>query len=460
MAGISQLKGGAYNGILTTIKLFCGIELEKNSQVSFINALWQVFFTKYTFHTVTDVLESGDRVEVRWKDTNFSGMFISRDENVTVIKLQNGYNLSLENSSISKINLLSKWSPNKVPVGGVKGKGKKIFILGTGGTIASYVDYETGAVKPLKTAEEMLFAQPDLAQIANVEAEVLLSILSEDMQRSDWVKIARKVYDKISEGVGVVVTHGTDTLSFTSSALSFLIENPKAPIVFTASQRSPDRPSSDAYFNLLGAAKVAQSDLGQVCVVMHSSTSDDQLDIHSGVRVRKMHTSRRDAFKSINSYPLGSVNRKLEISWNHYTKINKEDAKIYENISEKVGLLYFYPGLSKELFHDFAERNDGMIVAGTGLGHISGRFISDIKEYTARGKIIGMTSQCFYGSVNLNVYTTGRNLLEAGVIPLSDMLPEVAYTKLSFLLGNFDLEQSRGLLTRNLRGEISGRRTE
>jgi glutamyl-tRNA(Gln) amidotransferase subunit D len=414
----------------------------------------------YTFHTVKDVLESGDQVEVRWKDTTFYGMFISRDENVTVIKLQNGYNLSLDNSSISRINLLSKWNPKNIPLGGKRGKGKKIFLLGTGGTIASYVDYETGAVKPLKTAEEMLFAQPDLAEIANVEAEVFLSILSEDMKKSDWIKIARKVYDKINEGIGVVVTHGTDTLSFTSSALSFLIENPKAPVVFTASQRSPDRPSSDAYFNLLGAAKVAQSDIGEVCVVMHSSTSDDQLDVHSGVRVRKMHTSRRDAFKSINSGRLGSVDRKLEIKWDHYTKINKEDTRLYDNVSEKVGLLYFYPGLSKDLFRDFAERNDGLIIAGTGLGHISGSFISDIKEYTARGKIIGMTSQCFYGSVNLNVYTTGRNLLEAGVIPLSDMLPEVAYTKLSFLLGNFDPERARELLTTNLRGEISGRRTE
>jgi glutamyl-tRNA(Gln) amidotransferase subunit D len=415
---------------------------------------------KCTFHTVTDVLESGDQVEVRWKDTTFYGMFISRDENVTVIKLQNGYNLSLDNSSISRINLLSKWNPKNIPMGGKRGKGKKIFLLGTGGTIASYVDYETGAVKPLKTAEEMLFAQPDLAEIANVEAEVFLSILSEDMKKSDWIKIAKKVYDKINEGIGVVVTHGTDTLSFTSSALSFLIENPKAPVVFTASQRSPDRPSSDAYFNLLGAAKVAQSDIGEVCVVMHSSTSDDQLDVHSGVRVRKMHTSRRDAFKSINSGRLGSVDRKLEIKWDHYKKINKEDTRLYDNVSEKVGLLYFYPGLSKDLFRDFAERNDGLIIAGTGLGHISGSFISDIKEYTARGKIIGMTSQCLYGSVNLNVYTTGRNLLEAGVIPLSDMLPEVAYTKLSFLLGNFDPERARELLTTNLRGEISGRRTE
>lgn len=409
---------------------------------------------------MSDAFDSGDRVEVQWKGTKFSGMFISRDDRVTVIKLQNGYNLSLENSSIKSIHLLSKSSPKKQLTGNLEGEGKRVFLLGTGGTIASYVDYETGAVKPATTVQEMLYAQPNLAKIASIDAEIILNILSEDMQKKDWLRIAKKTYEKISQGEGVVITHGTDVLSFTSSAISFLIENPKAPVVFTASQRSPDRPSSDAFLNLMGAVKVAQSDVGQVCVVMHSSTSDDTLDIHSGVRLRKMHSSRRDAFKSINSDPIGKVDENLDIHWNSYEKINDRQMKLYDKISERVGLLYFYPGLEEELFHRFAEANDGLIVAGTGLGHITNRFISQIGDYTSQGKIIGVTTQCLYGSVDLDVYTTGRNLLGAGVIPLQDMLPEVAYTKLSFLLGNFDTENARKLLVKNLRGEISERRTE
>jgi glutamyl-tRNA(Gln) amidotransferase subunit D len=409
---------------------------------------------------VSDTIESGDKVEVQWKGTKFSGMFISKDEKVTVIKLQNGYNLSLENSSIGSISLLSKFVQRKFSEEKVTGEGKRVFVLGTGGTIASYVDYETGAVKPAETPQEMLHAQPDLAKIASIGTEIILNILSEDMQKADWINIAKKVYERISERDGVVITHGTDVLSFTSSALSFLIENPKAPIVFTASQRSPDRPSSDAFFNLKGAVRVAQSDVGQVCVVMHSSTSDDALDIHSGVRLRKMHSSRRDAFKSINSEPIGRVDRDLRIQWRKYEKINEKPMKLYDKLSEKVGLLYFYPGLSEELFEKFAQVNDGLILAGTGLGHITNRFASRVKEYTSQGKIIGMTTQCLYGAVDLEVYTTGRNLLEAGVIPLHDMLPEVAYTKLSFLLGNFDVDTARNLLDKNLRGEISERRTE
>ncbi len=409
---------------------------------------------------VSDVFESGDRVEILWKDTKFSGMFISRDDRITVIKLPNGYNLSLENRSISSMVLISKFNPSGEVKGVAKGEGKKVFLLGTGGTIASYVDYETGAVKPARTVQEMMYAQPDLARIASIDAEIILNILSEDVRKSDWVRIAKKVYEKIEQGDGVVVTHGTDVLSFTSSALSFLIENPKAPVVLTASQRSPDRPSSDAFFNLSGAVRVAQSDVGEVCVVMHATTSDDFLDIHSGVRLRKMHSSRRDAFKSINSEPLGTVDSDLNIHWNNYRKLGTAPMKLYEKMSEKVGLLYFYPGLSEEFFDKVVESNDGVIIAGTGLGHVTNRLVPRLREYTSEGKIIGITTQCLYGSVDLDVYTTGRNMLDAGVIPLKDMLPEVAYTKLSFLLGNFDLDDARRLLDKNLRGEVSDRRTE
>jgi glutamyl-tRNA(Gln) amidotransferase subunit D len=337
-------------------------------------------------------------------------------------------------------------------------KRKNVAILGTGGTIASYVDYETGAVRPLNDAQEILYAQPELAELAEIETEIVFNIFSEDMERSNWVVLAKKVYDKIRKGTGVVVTHGTDTLSFTSSALSFLIENPKAPVVFTASQRSSDRPSSDAFFNLLGAVKVASSDFGQVVVVMHEGISDDILAIHSGVRLRKMHTSRRDAFKSVNSDILGRINRNLDIEWSNLRKVGEQPMKLYERVNEKVALLYFYPGMQLEILEHTLELNDGLIIAGTGLGHISNRFLGVLRNSISEGKVVGMTSQCLYGSVNLNVYSTGRNLLNVGVIPLGDMLPEVAYTKLSFLMGNFKTDEVKKLLVENLRGELSARR--
>ncbi len=416
------------------------------------------FFTSLVFTIVFENIENGSEVQIQWKGQLITGLLISKNHDFLIVKLKNGYNLALNYSNISSIKVLSVEKPEVTKRIELKGKGKKVTILGTGGTIASYVDYSTGAVKPLETAQDMLYAEPHLLELGDIDAEILFNIFSEDMNQKYWKMLAKRVYEKISDGNGVVIAHGTDTMSFSSSALAFLIENPSAPIVFTGSQRSSDRPSSDAYFNLLGSIKVAQTDLGEVVVVMHSSMSDDYLAIHKGVKVRKMHTSRRDAFKSINSDILGTVSKDLEVKIKDYRKIGQGEMHLYENLSENVGLLYYYPGLNKDLLFDFIEKKDGLIIAGTGLGHISNSFIGDLKDAVDSGKIIGITSQCLYGSVNLNVYSTGRRMIDAGLIPLGDMLPEVAYVKLSFLLGNFSYDDAKKLLTKNLRGEISERR--
>ncbi len=405
-------------------------------------------------------IKPGDEIEVRWKYQLLNGILISKNHDFMIIKLKNGYNLAIDYSHIQSLNVISENKPLKLTREEIRGSGKKVTIIGTGGTIASYVDYSTGAVKPLENAQDVLYAEPDLLKLGDIDAEVLFNIFSEDMNQKYWKILAKKVYEKISEGNGVVVAHGTDTMSFSASALSFLIENPSAPIIFTGSQRSSDRPSSDAYFNLLGAVKVAQSDLGEVAVVMHSSMNDDYLSIHRAVKVRKMHTSRRDAFKSINAEIIGTISKDLDVNMQDYKKVKKDEMHLYENLSEKVGLVYYYPGMEKELLLKFLDRNDGLIIAGTGLGHISNDYIEDIKNIIDEGKIIAMTSQCLYGSVNLNVYSTGRRLIEAGVIPLGDMLPEVAYIKLSFLLGNFGQDDAKVLLAKNLRGELNERRKE
>ncbi|MEM0140702.1 MAG: Glu-tRNA(Gln) amidotransferase subunit GatD [Thermoplasmatales archaeon] len=405
-------------------------------------------------------MEPGDVVQVTWREMKMIGTFISRDENITVIKLKNGYNLSFDNNNITEISLIQKHKEKKREQQAIRGVGKTVHLIGTGGTIASYVDYETGAVKPLKTAQEVLYANPSLADQANIDADIAFNIFSEDMLPANWVMIAKKIYDKISDGSGVLVAHGTDTLTYTTSAVSFLIENPSSPVVFTASQRSSDRPSSDAYLNILGAVKVAQSSLRDVAIVMHSSIGDDRLEILSGVRARKMHTSRRDAFKSLNSDSLGYIDENMEIHWKILSEPSNKSMKIYEKISEKVVLLYYYPGMSYEQVQRALEGTEGAVIMGTGLGHVSNRLVSAFREYVAEGNVAGMTSQCLYGAVNMNVYSTGRELLKAGVVPLGDMLPEVAFTKLSFLLGNFDVDTVKRKMVTNLRGELSERRRE
>ncbi len=401
----------------------------------------------------------GDYVEVITEKGKFRGVLLPKpkfsDDEIIAIKLDNGYNVGVIPKEIRVI----KKSGEKKKKREIKIEKKNlptISILGTGGTIASYIDYSTGAVHPAMSAEDFIYAVPEINDEANIRANVVLNILSEDMKPNYWLKIAREIKKESEKSEGIVIPHGTDTMSYTSAALAFMFPKLSLPVVLVGSQRSSDRPSSDAYMNLLSAVKVAKTNLGEVVVVMHATSSDDFCYIHRGTRVRKMHTSRRDAFKSVNSEPLGEVRSEVKF-YEEYKKID-EETELMDKMDEKVALIYYYPGMSEEHIEYIMENVHGAIIMGTGLGHISSNLLPLIKREVKDGKIIGMTSQCLYGRVNLNVYSTGRNLKEAGVIPLGDMLPEVAYVKLMWLLGNYEREKAGELLKENLRGEIEKRR--
>ena len=404
--------------------------------------------------------EPGDYVEVKTDKGIFKGVLMPRNkfsgEDIIILKLDNGYNVGIVPLDIKVLKKGGKKKRVKREIKSREGL-PTISIIGTGGTIASYVDYRTGAVHPALTAEDLIFSVPEIEEECNVRAEVLFNILSEDMKPEYWIKLAKHVKKELDNSEGVVIPHGTDTMSYSASALSFMFENQTGPIVFVGAQRSSDRPSSDAYMNLLSAVKVAKSDLGEVAVVMHATTSDDYCHIHRATRVRKMHTSRRDAFKSINSKPLGEV-KGNEIKFYGEYKRKSEENVLLEKMDEKVALIYYYPGLSEDMLERMLEGMHGAIIIGTGLGHVGTHLLDTIKEKIKDGMIIGITSQCLYGRVNLNVYSTGRELKKAGVIPLEDMLPEVAYIKLMWLLGSYDTQKARELLSQNLRGELSTRR--
>ena len=403
--------------------------------------------------------EIGDYVEVKSRKGIFRGIIMPKHKfsspEIVVLKLDNGYNIGIIPEEIKVIRKGMKKKGRKKEIKEKEGR-KTISFIGTGGTIASYVDYRTGAVHPAMSAEDIVFSVPEIEEECNVRSTILFNILSEDMNVSRWVTLARKIKEEAKKADGIVIPHGTDTLHYTSSALSFMFPKLSLPVVLVGSQRSSDRPSSDSYLNLLSSVKVAKSDLGEVVVVMHASTSDEKCYIHRGTKVRKMHTSRRDAFKSLNSKPIGEVGNDVKF-YGEYRK-RDEETVLMDKMDERVSLIYYYPGLSIEKFESMLDGMHGAIIIGTGLGHISSKFLPAIRREIKDGKIIGMTSQCLYGRVNLNVYSTGRELKDAGVIPLEDMLPETAYIKLMWLLGNYDRENVIELLPKNLRGEISSRR--
>ncbi|MDI6707540.1 MAG: Glu-tRNA(Gln) amidotransferase subunit GatD [Candidatus Thermoplasmatota archaeon] len=406
----------------------------------------------------------GDEIEVI-KEKSLIGILMPRHEfsaeNIITLKLPNGYNIGVEIDSGTKIKMIKEHEKKKPPLKSPPLATDKLTIslLSTGGTIASYVDYRTGAVKPALTAQELAFAVPELTELYNIRAKVLFSIFSEDMCPLHWKKLAKEVAKELSEGSdAVIIPHGTDTLHYTSAALSFMLRNLPSPVILVGSQRSSDRPSSDAVLNLLGAAKLATTDLGEVVVVMHGSRSDDFLLVHRGTKVRKMHTSARDAFKSINCQPLAKIQNNDIKFLQEYAKRSSGNLEINTKLEERVAFVYFYPGMSEEYFECLAKNNKGLVIAGTGLGHVSEELLSTIKKYSFKIPIV-MSSQCLAGRVNMNVYSRGRDLLGANVIAAEDMLPEVAYIKLMLVLGKTKkMARIKELMQKNYAGEISERR--
>ncbi len=335
----------------------------------------------------------------------------------------------------------------------------QVSILSTGGTIASKVDYRTGAVTSQFSAGEIISAIPELEEIANYRARVIYQILSENMRAEYWIKLAQSVAEEIRSGAeGVIITHGTDTMMYTAAALSFMLKTP-VPVVVVGSQRSSDRPSSDASMNAVCAATVAISDIAEVCVVMHGTTNDDYCSIHRGTRVRKMHTSRRDAFQSMNQQPIGKVDyltRKIE-TFGHYRHRGEVELAVMDKLESKCALVKYTPGSSPEILNYYIDKGyRGIVLEGTGLGHVASDWIDGIKRATEENIPVVITSQCLRGRICDRVYDTGRYMLDAGAIEGEDILPETALVKLMWAAANAkDAGDIRAIMNRPLAGEMS-----
>ncbi|MDD1773556.1 MAG: Glu-tRNA(Gln) amidotransferase subunit GatD, partial [Methanomassiliicoccales archaeon] len=308
----------------------------------------------------------------------------------------------------------------------------------------------------------LVMAVPEIADICNVRAEVLFSIFSENMKVENWQKLAIRIAERIGEGAeGCIVPHGTDTMGYTSAALSFMLEDLPKPVVVVGAQRSSDRPSSDAYTNLLSAARfIVESDAAETFLMMHESPSDLVALVHRGTRARKMHTSRRDAFKSVNASPVARIHFEGGIEYlAPYRRKSNGKVRLRTEMEENVALISFYPGMRADVFEDLMLKHRGVVIAGSGLGHVSAEMVMSVKKAVEAGTCVVMTSQCLNGRVNLNVYDTGRDLLSAGVIPGGDMLPETAYVKLMWVLAQAKSDDEvREMMRTDLRGELSSRR--
>ncbi len=409
--------------------------------------------------------EVGDTVNIISGTTSYGGKLMPHHEfsgmDIITIKISNGYNVGVKITENSKLSVAKKKEDGATPKKRKKTHSElkqTISVISTGGTIASYVDYKTGAVHPALTAEELIFSVPELAELYNIRAKPLFSIFSEDMKPKHWQRLATEVAKELNAGSsGVIIPHGTDTMHYTSAALAFMLENLTAPVILVGAQRSSDRPSSDASLNLVSAAKLAVSNLGEVVVLMHGSSSDDFLLVHRGTKIRKMHTSTRNAFRSINDSPIARIEGDNIVFLTGYRTRKTGKVKVNTKIEENVALLYFYPSLTADVLEYYAKRSKGIVIAGTGLGHVGTELLEIISKYSSKIPLV-MASQCIYGRVNLSVYSTGRELLAKGAIPAEDMHPEVAYVKLMCALGRTrNIEKIKEFMLKDIAGEITDR---
>jgi len=414
----------------------------------------------------TSKVKEGSKIRVTTLKGEFEGTVMPHhefsDPDVVVLKLKSGYNIGITVDDRSKISLISEppvHERKEVKIQEKKGL-PNIVLIGTGGTIASYVDYRTGAVHPAMSAADMVNAVPEIREIANISANVLFSIFSENMDVGHWQELAKAVEKALNDDAdAVIIPHGTDTMGYTAAALSFMLTNLTKPVVLVGAQRSSDRPSSDAYSNLLAAARFCASGTPGVFVVMHNDLNDNSFAVHVGSRARKMHTSRRDAFRSINVQPFAVIDEAGTIAFSELRKGSKDKVKAMTKMEPKVVLLQYYPGMDVNVFRDIFMNSKGIVISGSGLGHVNSSMIPLVKEAVDNGAVIVMASQCLNGSTNMNVYNTGRDLMTAGVISVNDMLPETAYVKLMWALANTkNADAARDMMKRPVAGEMGERR--
>jgi glutamyl-tRNA(Gln) amidotransferase subunit D len=412
--------------------------------------------------------EHGVRVWSQVRLTNdagstFEGVVLPRSETLDdehiVVKMTNGYNVGVHVSRVSAIVELGyKEAIYKIPEKEfpVRPHLPSVTLLGTGGTIASRLDYRTGAVIPAFTPGELYGAVPELADICNLTTKKIFGVFSENMAKDNYVVLAKAIGEEIANGAaGIVIGHGTDTMGHTAAILSYMVQDSPVPIVMVGSQRSSDRPSSDAALNLIHAVRTAAyGDIAEVMISMFGPTSDRYALLHRGTRCRKMHSSYRSTFRTVGAIPLAMVSR------DSFTYLTKDFARrdptrqvrIDAVYDDRATILYYYPGMRPDLVDALVEKGyRGIVIAGTGLGHVNKPLYPAIKRAIESGVHVVMTVQTLWGYAQMYVYDTGRDLLDIGIVPLDNMIPETALMKLSWVLAHTD---DRGEVMRMMRTPI------
>ena len=402
--------------------------------------------------------KSGEKIKFIYQKMEMSGILVSHDSRQYNIKLSSGYNISVPVDSIEiiqreEITVSHHSSPPS------ENKEAEVEIIATGGTIASRVDYLTGAVTPVFDPGILGENIPNITSF-RYEVKLMEPILSENMTPEIWQRIGSIVHEAQEKGRSCIILHGTDTMSYTASALAFMFSSLKRPVILVGSQRSSDRPSTDAYLNLEAALEFSRQNIGEVGICMHNSISDTSVSLLRGVRTRKMHSSRRDAFRSPGVPPMALYSNRSSTVEPGTFPCSMEKVSFSSSLEKRATLVYFHPLMGPDDFHAMCSGKNIVVIAGTGMGHISSRLFDSLKSLTRDGTKFMMTTQCLGGRVDMDVYSTGRQLTELGVIPLGDMFPETALVKAMHVAANYPADKFKEMMITDMRGELLSREVE
>ena len=415
-------------------------------------------------------IRTWSKVRITKGNARYEGLLLPRSEHTddvyVTLKVDTGYNLGVLIDDDTKIEELGyqKGSYQLPHINVIRKKElPNVTLLGTGGTVASRLDYRTGSVLPAFTPEELFSAVPELISAVNLTPKTLYQILSENFRPEYWVKTAEAIGKEIESGAdGVIIGHGTDTMCTTGAALSYFLQSLPVPVVLVGSQRSSDRPSSDGPRNILYAATLAgRENFAEVVVCMHGGTSDSYNLVHRATRCRKMHSSRRDTFRTLDDIPLGKIDDS-GVTWfkdDVRPRGRVEDFYLDAKIDPRVGMLYSYPGMSPDILDSMVDRGyHGVVIIGTGLGHVGTDMFPALERCQEEEIPVVLVVEPLFGYIQLRVYETGRDMLARGVIEGANMLPSAAYTKLIWVLGHTrNIEEVKRLMQTDVAGEITSR---
>lgn len=328
-------------------------------------------------------------------------------------------------------------------------KKPRILIVTTGGTM-TMLRNRKGALSPCKDAASLLEKVPELGEMARIEVLPVSNIDSSNLQPDLWITIAKAIYRCMAKYDGFVVTHGTDTLSYTAAALSFMLQELPKPVILTGAQVPLNEIGSDGHTNLINAVRVAASDFAEVAVVFGSQ-------IIRGTRAKKTSAFDMQAVTSVKSVPLGNIG--LFVQFNApVRKRGRRKALLQPFLNADVAMLPVYPGIKPETLEYMASSHSGIVLGGFGAGNIPSdrnSLIPAIKKATRKKIPVVVCTVCIIGSTEMELYQVGRTALEAGAIPAMDMTPETTYVKLMWVLGQTDdLATIDSMMRKSFVGEL------